>query len=683
MKVRYLLLFGIVIPLIAGQVSLVEEPVSEVSDIMPVPQVVARGETLAYDDGNFTGSLGITTSGSPGTPAPDETYGFATYFILSDFGITQGTRKAGQIMIRTGPVYGSDFRVYIWDNIAGTLQPNSHGTHLYSDMTAPLPPSGTWQSYDVSSYNIIIPETTWVSVCYNFLNTSPADWYLAYCGAVVDEHTFGNLSGTAGQWQTFGAMGYPQYDRAYGIRLVLEDTGGVVVHNVGVQEVTSPPEGTVAAGDYDVIGRVRNYGTETETFDVTADVYDTTGGAWTNIFNQTVTLTDFPSGGDSLVNFGMVNFADDSYFYTEIYTLLAGDEDPSDDTASVYSQTTMALGDIVFEMDVAAITGYSSHLGVEFDGAYFYVTSVTPSNVIHVIDTLGNLLWSIPQGTSTPWGMRDLAWDGVYAGPDRIDTLYASDDVGTYQFGIDLASGTMDVYTPFTNPPGVLPCRALGWDDDDGWFFTANWDPLYKFQKDGTVIQGPVAGPGSLYGSAYDTDDLEGHYIWWHGQTGPYSAHLTQMNPSDMTFTGVTLDIPHSVSGGIAGGLCFYEGFRDMDVLFAIIQPSHIYGLYVRDDVGVEEQPTVGTPLVFGFAPNMANPVRNRSAIPYATTTAGKVSLKVYDSVGKLVETLVNSTEPAGVKTANWNIKNMPNGVYFLKLEAEGKAATQKLIVVR
>ncbi len=674
MKMRYLLLLAVAIPLIAGTATFDETtPVLDRAALHPSPHSFRQGDTLKYDLGSFTGGLGITGTGSP---SADQTIGFATYFVLSEFGITD-PKKVGSILLHFSTLYGSNFRLYVWDDAGGV--PNSHATHLYSNMTTSLGSPGTWTAYDLSADNVVLPDTFWVGICYNVL-TSPSDWYLSYDAATVDIHTYGNLSGGGGDWTPMSSYGYGY---AYGVRVVVEDTGGVAVHNVGVQEVTSPPEGTVAAGDYDVIGRVRNYGTETETFDVTADVYDTTDGAWTNIFNQTVTLTDFPSGGDSLVNFGMVNFADDSYFYTEIYTLLAGDENPSDDTASVYSQTTMALGDIVFEMDVESITGWSSHLGVEFDGAYFYVTSVTPSNVVHVIDTLGNLLWSIPQGTSTVWGMRDLAWDGVYAGPDRIDTLYASDDLGTYQFGIDLATGTMDVYTPFTNPPGVLPCRALGWDDDDEWFFTANWDPLYKFQKDGTVIQGPITGPGSVYGSAYDTDDLEGHYIWWHGQTGPYASHLTQMNPSDMTVTGVTLDIPHSVSGGIAGGLCFYEGFRGMDVLFAIVQPSHIYGLYVRDHVGVEEQPAVGTPLVFGFASNMANPVRGRSAISYATTTAGKVSLKVYDSVGKLVETLVNSAEPAGVKTATWNIKNMPNGVYFVKLEAEGKTATQKLIVVR
>jgi hypothetical protein len=460
----------------------------------------------------------------------------------------------------------------------------------------------------------------------------------------------------------------------------------VADHDVGCSAVLSPPEGSTAAGDYDVIGRIQNYGNNVETFDAMAVVWDTVG--MTQVFSQSVTLTGFPVAGDSNVNFGTVTFNTDSHYYTEIYTMLSGDNDPSNDTASVYSTTALALGDIIFIIDtLSTITGFAGQYGMEFDGTYFYVSSAySAPGVISVIDTMGNLVWSIPQGTSSLYGMRDLAWDGVYSGPDRIDTLWASDDNGNYKFGLDLVAGTMTSYGSFTGP--VLPCRALGWDDDDEWFFTANWDPLYKFSKTNPNIQS-VTGPGSVYGSAYDTDDLEGHYVWWFGQTGTYLAYLTQMNPSDMTMTGVGFDVPHTISGGIAGGLCFYEGFRGMDVLFGIIQGEGIYGIYVRDHLtGIEGKPGAAQPLVFGFAPTLATVTKGHVPIAYTTTVPGRVSLKVYDGIGRLVNTLVDTHQPAGEKSVYWNNKDLnqrtlSNGVYFLKLEANGETDVQKLILVR
>lgn len=105
---------------------------------------------------------------------------------------------------------------------------------------------------------------------------------------------------------------------------------------------------------------------------------------------------------------------------------------------------------------------------------------------------------------------------------------------------------------------------------------------------------------------------------------------------------------------------------------------------------GIEEQPGHSTgPLTFGFVPNIPNPVSGYTAIQYTTTKSGKASLKVYDGLGRLVRTLVDrSIEPAGSKTVYWNGKDdarrdVANGVYFLKLDAQGETATQKMILVK
>ncbi|MCK4940947.1 T9SS type A sorting domain-containing protein [candidate division WOR-3 bacterium] len=103
---------------------------------------------------------------------------------------------------------------------------------------------------------------------------------------------------------------------------------------------------------------------------------------------------------------------------------------------------------------------------------------------------------------------------------------------------------------------------------------------------------------------------------------------------------------------------------------------------------GIEEMPSRDTPVTLGFTPTMANPVRGHSTIAYTTTTLGRVSLRVYDSAGRLVKTLVNSVEQAGAKTVMWDARDdnrraVANGVYFLKLEANNQAAVHKLILVK
>lgn len=98
-------------------------------------------------------------------------------------------------------------------------------------------------------------------------------------------------------------------------------------------------------------------------------------------------------------------------------------------------------------------------------------------------------------------------------------------------------------------------------------------------------------------------------------------------------------------------------------------------------DPGIAEKPNQSEhAFTFAFAA-MANP--SKGMISYATSVSGKVVLKAYDGTGRLVETLVNAVQPAGVKTINWDTSNIANGVYFLRLEVQGETATHKLILVK
>ncbi|TES91815.1 MAG: T9SS type A sorting domain-containing protein [Candidatus Cloacimonadota bacterium] len=111
-----------------------------------------------------------------------------------------------------------------------------------------------------------------------------------------------------------------------------------------------------------------------------------------------------------------------------------------------------------------------------------------------------------------------------------------------------------------------------------------------------------------------------------------------------------------------------------------------IYGT----SVSVAEEPEKTTGIVFGLLQNVPNPMRGiGTSISYTTTRRGFVNLKVYNSAGKLVRTLIdNLNEDSGHKTVYWNGKDNNNhpvasGVYFYKLTTENRTATKKMVVVR
>jgi hypothetical protein len=160
-----------------------------------------------------------------------------------------------------------------------------------------------------------------------------------------------------------------------------------------------------------------------------------------------------------------------------------------------------------------------------------------------------------------------------------------------------------------------------------------------------------------------------------------------------MSFTGLNFGYePTIITDGMAGGLCFYKGFRNMDVLFALVQGTPvdaIVGIFIRQNAThVEERSMSKQPVVFGFDQNMQSLTKGRTVISYITNEPGRVLLKIYNTTGALIKTLVNAYKPAGLKHVFWNSEDdshgfVPNGVYFLKLEAENKSDVHKLIFIK
>ncbi len=101
--------------------------------------------------------------------------------------------------------------------------------------------------------------------------------------------------------------------------------------------------------------------------------------------------------------------------------------------------------------------------------------------------------------------------------------------------------------------------------------------------------------------------------------------------------------------------------------------------------VGVEDGPR--GPLTASLAPSWPNPMRTTSSVSFALTRAGQARLDVVDIQGRVVRTLVDGVRPAGPQSATWDGRGhdgaaCPAGVYFYRLQAEGRTFSQKVALV-
>jgi len=304
------------------------------------------------------------------------------------------------------------------------------------------------------------------------------------------------------------------------------------VHDVGCASVVSPPEGSmVPAADYDVIGQICNHGDYVETFDVTAHVYDTLD-SWNLIFDATVTLTDFPIGADSNVNFGTVTFNSDKVYYTEIYTELV-DANPGNDTSAIYTNTFAPY--VIWDFETGW-QGWTHTSGQTFPAAWSVWTTTYPggpywtyqpppdagdSAFIIDSDAAGSGIWVVDTAMSPvvegpDSGLTFLKW-GMFLQYDDMQVLFRewtpsgwgawnvvyaySGTTGPQWDSVDISAYTGDSIQV-----------AFQYDDGNSWLYGATFDNVMLFANPTGIAEGFPVKDISAFGFAPDMSTLtKGH----------------------------------------------------------------------------------------------------------------------------------------------------------------------------
>jgi hypothetical protein len=88
-------------------------------------------------------------------------------------------------------------------------------------------------------------------------------------------------------------------------------------------------------------------------------------------------------------------------------------------------------------------------------------------------------------------------------------------------------------------------------------------------------------------------------------------------------------------------------------------------------------------PTEFSLNQNYPNPFNPVTVIKYQLPDDNYVTLKVYNMLGQEVAVLVNEIQVPGYKSVEWNAKNMPSGLYFVKLYSENYIKTIKVLLMK
>ena len=94
------------------------------------------------------------------------------------------------------------------------------------------------------------------------------------------------------------------------------------------------------------------------------------------------------------------------------------------------------------------------------------------------------------------------------------------------------------------------------------------------------------------------------------------------------------------------------------------------------------------TPVYVLDAVNYPNPFNPETTIAYSIPKAGNASLKIYNTKGQLVRTLVDDVRDSGNHSVVWNGcdnegRSVSSGLYFYRLSSDGNTVTRKMLLAK
>ena len=165
-------------------------------------------------------------------------------------------------------------------------------------------------------------------------------------------------------------------------------------------------------------------------------------------------------------------------------------------------------------------------------------------------------------------------------------------------------------------------------------------------------------------------------YLWWlpdrgylaWGLGGQFIVVIPELNLVIGTHSFLT-DVPNNHVNVLAG------------IIYNQIIP-------LFDEVVGVEPISLKIPLEYSLFSNYPNPFNPITSLHYDLPEDGLVNITVYDMMGRIVKTLVNSSQTAGYKSIKWNATNDRNepvsaGLYLYTIQAGEFRQTKKMVLLK
>lgn len=130
-------------------------------------------------------------------------------------------------------------------------------------------------------------------------------------------------------------------------------------------------------------------------------------------------------------------------------------------------------------------------------------------------------------------------------------------------------------------------------------------------------------------------------------------------------------------------------GFEGEDSLVMTSAGSDCGGdMILTWETGVQNHPSAALPAAFDLMQNHPNPFNSITVIQYNLPQANRITLAVFDMLGRRLTTLVDGVQPAGCHTVRWDGRDdfdrpVSSGVYWCLLTWPESTQAIKMVMLR
>jgi exopolysaccharide biosynthesis protein len=250
---------------------------------------------------------------------------------------------------------------------------------------------------------------------------------------------------------------------------------------------------------------------------------------------------------------------------------------------------------------------------------------------------------------------------------DNIDTTYTKLSVSNQV--LDQGKGSLKIDYKFTYNSNSL-----------NWVYLNTDIPVYGI-PDTIKIDGQSDGQKHVIYFLVSDENSELFNI----ATNKYLEQTTTFEPLKSAFSkfaalspGTVFDYPARIKQiKIKLGSAHVSG----QVYTGTIYLDNLRVSYPTGTTGVENETVL--PLNFNLAQNYPNPFNPSTTIEFTTTESGFVELKIYDVLGREMDSLIKNNLSAGNHKVVWNASSFTSGVYFYELKVNSNKSVKKMLLLK